>query len=42
MEVKASDTHAMVILPQGMLFIDLGKHCRDSIRGQGFQCSFWM
>lgn len=38
--MKASDTHAMVMLPQGMLCIDLGKHCSDSIRQQGFQCSF--
>ena len=30
----------MVTLPQGMLVVDLGNHCSDSIRGQGFAWYF--
>lgn len=30
----------MVMLPRGMPFSNLGEHCGDSIRGQGFQSYF--
>lgn len=40
MEMKASSAHAMLTLSQDRLFVELGKHCSGSSRGQGFQCCF--